>query len=59
MSKGGFSAADLQRGMKMLNSAPERVESKAESKSGSEFEKETLRSLEELYEKYEGDLDLM
>jgi hypothetical protein len=59
MSKGGFSVAELQQGMKKLSSATERAEFKAESKTSSDFEKESLRALEELYEKHEGDLDLM
>ncbi len=60
-----FSAADLQRGAKGLNQAPEAKDSNSSSSSSSsgggvdEGEREALDRLEQLYERHNGDLDLM
>ena len=56
MSKVGFSVADIQQGAKRLNSVPEprkADEKKPDSAAGD------LEALEDLYEKHNGDLDLM
>ena len=62
--KAGFNPADLQKAQKKLNSVPD-PEAAADSKAGSKplapsgGDSKALGSLEELYEKHEGDLDLM
>ena len=60
MSKPAFDIADIQKGAKKLNSVTPQSEAKADAKgSSSDVDEGTLTSLEELYEKLEGDLDLM
>jgi hypothetical protein len=57
MSKAGFSIADLQKGAKRLNAVE--TDEKAESKKPDEIAQQDLQALEDLYNKYSGDLDLM
>jgi hypothetical protein len=57
MSKAGFSIADLQKGAKRLNTVE--TDEKAESKKPDEIAQQDLQALEDLYNKYNGDLDLM
>ena len=57
--KAGFNVADLQKAQKKLNTV-ETAEGKTDSKpSSSSADNKALGSLEELYEKHGGDLDLM
>lgn len=58
MSKAGFSIADLQQGAKKLNNVDPPAETKISSGAKSVSEEES-RPLEDLYEKYNGDLDAM
>ena len=58
MAKQGFSMADLQGGMKSLNN----VEAPSEAKKSAgvdEGEMAARKQLEDLYEKHNGDLDLI
>lgn len=57
MSKSGFSIADLQQGAKKLNSV-EPPSEKAQAKAAP-LNEEEVKALEELYTKFEGDLDQM
>jgi mannose/fructose/N-acetylgalactosamine-specific phosphotransferase system component IIB len=57
MSKAGFSIADLQHGAKKLNTV-EPPSEKAQAKSVV-LNEEEVQALEELYQKHDGDLDLM
>ena len=57
--KAGFNVADLQQAQKKLNTV-ETAEGKTDSKpSSSSTDNKALGSLEELYDKHGGDLDLM
>ena len=57
--KTGFNVADLQKAQKKLNTV-ETAEGKTDNKpSSSGADSKALGSLEELYEKHGGDLDLM
>ena len=60
MSKPAFSIADIQSGMKRLNSVdpPAESKSKADAKPTAE-EEEAMDRMEALYEKHNGDLDLI
>ena len=57
MSKSGFSIADLQQGAKKLNTV-EPPSEKSQAKAAPLNEDE-VKALEELYTKYDGDLDQM
>ena len=60
--KGGFSVADLQKAQKKLNSVPDpaaAADSKSSSSAPPAPDSKALNSLEELYDKHGGDLDLM
>lgn len=58
MSKAGFSIADLQSGSKNLNPV---AESKQGHSSATEaaLDEAAVRNLEQLYNRFDGDLDLM
>ena len=61
MSRPAFSMADLQTGAKKLSASSSigsEVKSDAKS-SSSQSDSATLKSLESLYDRYDGDLDLM
>lgn len=57
-SKAVFSLADLQSGSKQLNSIPQAKASKAAA-ADEEPDIAAVAALEEMYNKYDGDLDLM
>jgi hypothetical protein len=57
-SKSGFSIADLQKGAKKLNTV-EPPSEKAQAKSAPPLNEDEVKALEDLYAKYDGDLDKM
>mmetsp|Transcript_9031 Transcript_9031/g.8057 ORF Transcript_9031/g.8057 Transcript_9031/m.8057 type:complete len:108 (-) Transcript_9031:112-435(-) len=57
-SKGGFSIADLQQGAKKLNTVDQIAETKSNNKN-IDFDESAIEPLEKLYNKYDGDLDLI
>lgn len=61
MSKPAFTMADLQMGAKKLSaSSGIGLEVKSDTKSSSnQSDSATIKSLESLYNRYDGDLDLM
>lgn len=61
MSGPSFTMADLQRGAKRLSaSSGLGSESKSDAKSSSDHSNSAaIKSLESLYDRYDGDLDLM
>lgn len=60
MSKAGFNMADLQKGAKRLNPVAVGGESNSDAKfSSSEFDMTAIKSLEDLYDANNGDLDSM
>ena len=54
MASKGISASELLSGSKQLSSAPE---SKASKSYAGAFDEASLKSLEEIYDKYNGNLD--
>ena len=56
-AKPGFSISDLQSGAKQLNSAE--IEKRTESKQATAERETAIITLEQIYNKHDGDLDKM
>ena len=59
MSKPAFSIADLQSGSKQLNSVPQEKASAKSMAVDEELDATAVAALEEIYERHNGDIELM